>query len=116
MPIHVFDAALISPASRYAHESHAASIEELAGLRFSIILTAKWEAIASNDQDVERRNELRAELKNLRRQYSEKIDDIAIAFGIQNAIDAKQEVERTVAIPLDMDMPTTPSEDEDICI
>jgi hypothetical protein len=116
----MFDAALINPASRYANEDHesllADSIEELAGLRFSIVLTAKWEAMASNDQDVERRNDLRAELENLRRQYSQKIDDIAITFGIQNAIDAQEEVERAVAIPLDMDMRATPSEDEDICI
>lgn len=82
---------------------------ELAGLRFSIILTARWEAGAGGD--VERRKALRGELKELRRQYAQKIDAIAMTFGVQAAMDAKEEVERTIAIPLNMDLRIEPRED-----
>jgi hypothetical protein len=102
MSTHLFGATSISPASRYVHakqgNSFAASAEELSSLCFSIILTSRWETLAS--KDVERRNDLRAELAELRRQYSQKIDDMAIAFGVQNAMNAKEEVERTVTVPL----------------
>jgi hypothetical protein len=101
----------------YAHEKQenliAASTRELAFLRYSIILTARWEA--STDEDAERRNGLRAELKDLRLQYSQKIDDIAMTFGIRSAMNAKEEVERTVVVPLDMDLDrfTAPSNNDD---
>jgi hypothetical protein len=114
MSAYLFSPATISPASQYAHEKQenllADSTEELASLRFSIILTARWEAAAS--EDVERRDELRAELVELRRQYSEKIDDIAMTFGVQSAIDAKEDVERAVVIPMGMEQPIAPSEDD----
>jgi hypothetical protein len=100
----LLDAVSIGPASRYVHERYetslAANTEELAGLRFSIILTALWEA--SLKVDLEHRNELRNELAGLRRNYSRKIDDIAMTFGVQSAIKAKEDVERAVAIPLGM--------------
>jgi hypothetical protein len=112
MSTHLLDAVSIGSASRYAHRKQedliAARTDELASLRFSIVLTAKWEASAGDD--VERRNELRAELVDLRRQYSQKIDEIAMTFGIQNAMNAKDEVERTVALPLGMDLSISPSE------
>ena len=114
MSAHLLDTVSFGPASRYAQEklesSLAANTEELAGLRFSIILTAKWEA--SSNADAERRNELRAELSGLRRHYSQKIDEIAMTFGVQSAIKAKEEVERTVAIPLGMKPLMTPGEDD----
>ncbi len=113
MSTSLFDAVSIGPASRFAHQDEenllAASTIELAGLRFSIILTARWEAAACDD--LERRNELRAELEDLRRQYSQKIDEIAMSSGIQNAIDAKEKVERAVAIPLGMDLSIEPDRD-----
>jgi len=106
----------IGSALLYAHEKQeeliAASTNELAFLRYSIILTARWEA--STSDDVERRNELHAELKDLRLQYSQKIDDIAMTFGVQRAINAKEEVERSVTVPLHMEMdPFTASSDDD---
>ncbi|MGA8780719.1 MAG: hypothetical protein WB567_08245, partial [Terracidiphilus sp.] len=52
------------PATRYIEEKQeqllAAVAEELAGLRFSIVLTARWEG--DRDEDPKRRKELRAEL------------------------------------------------------
>ena len=58
----------MGPASRYVKESREAMLayetEELAALRFSIILTARWEA--SDDEDPQQRAELRADLSLLR--------------------------------------------------
>lgn len=114
MSTYPLDAILAGPASRFIHLKQENQLstctEELAGLRFSIILTAKWEA--SSDEDSERRNELRTELADLRRRYSNKIDEIAMNFGVQNAIDAKNEVEQTVAIPLGMDLCIKPIKDD----
>lgn len=101
MPAHWLDEVLISPAYGDDREKKerllAAHKEELACLRFSVILTAKWEA--SGGGDAERRNELRAELVSLRRSYSHKIDEIAMAFCVQDAMEAQQEVEREVTLP-----------------
>jgi len=100
-PLH---ASLMGPASRYIKETREAllayEIEELAALRFSIILTARWEA--SEDQDPEQRAELRADLLLLRRHYGDKIDEIAMTFGVEEAMKAKNQVERTVTVPRDM--------------
>ena len=115
MPTQFFDSVSISRSSWNAHEKQgnllAANTNELASLRFSIILTARWEASAS--QDLERRDGLRAELADLRRQYSQKIDKIAIMFGIQCAMDAKEEVERNVVIPLGLDRDFSIAQGED---
>jgi hypothetical protein len=100
-PLH---SSLMGPASRYMKESREALLayetEELAALRFSIILTARWEA--SDDQDSEQRAELRADLSLLRRHYGEKIDELAMTFGVEAAMKAKDNVERTVVVPRDM--------------
>lgn len=89
----------------------AAAREELASLRFATILTARWEAAAQ--KDVVRRNEMRADLKTLRRNYSEKIDEIAMRFGIQDAMDTQKEVERSVFVPKFQDAAALPDEDID---
>lgn len=73
------------------------SIDELASLRFSIILTARF--ADSPTQTLERREELHDRLATLRRQYSDKIDEIAMTLSVQAAMDAKDEVERTVEVP-----------------
>jgi hypothetical protein len=113
MSTHLLDAVSFGPASRYAREKQetllATSTEELARLRFAIILAARWEALVSEDLD--RRNELSAKLSDLRRQYSLKIDEIAMSFGVQNAMNAKEEVERTVTVPRGTKPPITPSND-----
>ena len=100
-PLHL---SLMGPASRYVKETREAmlayEIAELAALRFSIILTARWEA--SGDESPEQRAELRADLSLLRRYFGDKIDDIAITFGVEEALKAKDEVERTVVVPRDM--------------
>jgi hypothetical protein len=118
MHTHMLEVTSLEPGSQCAHEEResllVASFEELAGLRFSILLTARWEGAAVEDQ--ERRNELRAKLVSLRRKYSNKIDDIAMTFGIQRAMNAKEEVERTVTIPRGMDLPMTLEEDNDLCL
>jgi hypothetical protein len=78
----------------------AAKREELAGLRFSIILTAEWEALEI--LPASRRADLRTELSNLRSLYLDKIDEFAMVFCVQTAMKTKEEVEHTVAIPDDM--------------
>jgi hypothetical protein len=90
------------PATRLIEEKQeqllAAEVEELAALRFGIVLTAKWES--DPEEDPRHRNELRAELKNLRVRYFDKIDQIAMAFGVSVAIKVKEEVEQRVVLPL----------------
>lgn len=92
------------PASRYIRETSIELLdyetEELAALRFSIILTARW--AASEDEVPERRAELRDELALLRRHYGDKIDEIAMTFGVHQAVEAQSEVERTVVVPCDV--------------
>jgi hypothetical protein len=78
-------------------ESLAACREELARLRSSIILTAKWEALSSEDSL--RRRDLHADLLKLRALYFEKIDAIAMTYGVQQAMDIKEEVEHSVSVP-----------------
>jgi hypothetical protein len=113
MSTHLLEAVSIGSAYLNEHEKQgdliAASTNELASLRFAIILTARWEASAN--EELERRDELRAELKDLRLQYFQKIDDIAMTYGVRSAMNAKEEVERTVAVPLgmDLDLSITPS-------
>jgi hypothetical protein len=100
-PLH---ASLIGPASRYIKETREAMLayetEELAALRFSIILTARWEA--SESEDPQQRAELRADLSLLRRHFDDKIDELAMTFGVEEAMKAKNTVERTVVVPRDL--------------
>ena len=102
------DTANIGPASRHIRETRdvllAYNAEELAALRFSIILTARWEA--SSDEHPERRAELCDELALLRKHYGDKVDEIAMTFGIQQAMKTKEEVERTVIVPRETTPPT----------
>lgn len=93
----ILDEPVAAPATPDDQGSLAARIEELARLRFSIVLTAKWES--SECEDLLYRKELRGDLHQLNALYFEKIDEIAMAFGVQAAIDAKERVEREVNIP-----------------
>lgn len=70
--------------------------EELRGIRISVVLTEQWEA--SDTLLDSRRVELCTELSHLRSEYLDKLDEIAMAFGVQTAIESKEEVERTVVI------------------
>lgn len=105
------DLATIGPASRYVRETRDELLtyetEELAAVRFSIILTARW--AASDDETPERRAELREELELLRKHYGDKIDEIAMTFGVQQAVQTKEEVERTVVVPVEVKPIATPS-------
>ena len=98
------EASLLEPASICIRETREALLayetEELGALRFSIILTARWEA--SDEENLEQRAELRAELALLRRHYDDKIDEIAMTFGVADAMRAKDRVERTVTVPRDL--------------
>ena len=98
------DLAANSPASRYIRETSIELLdyetEELAALRFSIILTARW--AASEDEAPERRAELRDELELLRKHYGDKVDEIAMTFGVQQAMETQNQVERTVIVPHDL--------------
>ena len=97
------DPAAIGPASRYILETReellAYETEELAALRFSMILTARW--AMSSDEEPERRAELREELRLLRQHYNDKIDEIAMTFGVRQAMETKEHVEQSVVVPVD---------------
>jgi hypothetical protein len=72
-------------------------VEQLAGLRFSILLSGKW--LGSVVLTGQARTELLDELRQLRLRYSNKIDEIAINYGVQAAIEAQEGVERQVTVP-----------------
>lgn len=112
----VLDTAALIPATLYARlkreSNFAAFLEELAGLRFSIVLLARWEA--SDHVDPENRTELRHELARLRALYFDTIDEMAMVFGVQQAMDAQKEVERTVDVPRDMMPPMASRGDEQL--
>lgn len=98
------DLATIGPASRYIRETRDELLtyetEELAAVRFSIILTARW--ADSDDETPERRAELRGELELLRKHYGDKIDEIAMTFGVLQAMQTRDEVERRVVVPIEV--------------
>ena len=104
------DLATIGPASRYIRETRDELLtyetEDLAAVRFSIILTARW--ADSDDETPERRAELRSELDLLRKHYGDKIDEIAMTFGVQQAMQTRDEVERTVIVPIEVKPITNP--------
>ncbi len=116
MSTQLMDIASMGPGTRYIFEDRKRTLtlltEELAALRFSVLLTARWEGAAEDDRT--RRDELRAELKFLRSQYSEKIDEIAMTLGVQSAMNAQDEVQRDVEIPMDMEPPLLPGEEDDL--
>ena len=107
--------ATIDSASPFVRETRDAILasdkEELAALRFSIILTARWES--SEGEYPEHRSELRADLELLRKHYGAKIDEIAMTFGVEEAMKAKEEVERNVSVPREMRLFTPSSLDEE---
>ena len=75
----------------------ATCTERLASLRFLIVLAARRESAGGTA--FAPREQVRSELATLRRQYSALIDEIAMNFGVQQAMDAKEEVERKVSLP-----------------
>jgi hypothetical protein len=110
------DMAAIVPAAVYARlrrESNLAAItQDLAGLRFSIILLARWEA--SRKVDAASLNALRRELAQLRALYFEKIDDLAMTFGVQQAMETQHSVERSVNVPRSMVPPLAEQDREQL--
>jgi hypothetical protein len=110
------DMAAIVPAAVYARlrrESNlAAMTQELTGLRFSIILLKRWET--SRKVDAVSLKELRRELAELRALYLEKIDDLAMTFGVQQAMDTQRNVERSVVVPRGMMPPLAEQEREQL--
>jgi hypothetical protein len=116
MSTSVLTAAPIVPAAVYVRLKHetnlAAMTQELASLRFSIILLARWEA--SRSVSKENLAELRGELTHLRALYLEKIDETAMTFGVQQAIDTKEAVERTVTVPKGMMPPLKGKQQEQL--
>lgn len=107
------DPFIAGPASRFVLEHYQPSlgdaVEQLAGLRFSIVLSARWEG--SGVVAGYARTELQDELRQLRSRYSDKIDEIAMNYGVQAAMDAKEGVEREVVVPKNM-APSPHSETE----
>jgi hypothetical protein len=109
----VLDRAALIPATLYARlrrePNRSAFLEELASLRFSIVLLARWQA--SDYVEKENRDELCHELARLRSLYFDTIDEMAMAFGVQQAMNAQKQVERTVEVPPDMLPPVSAGED-----
>lgn len=83
-----------------------AGIEKLGEIRFLVVLTARWEG--SDSIGRERRLKLRRDLARLRRQYTDQIDQIAMTFGVQQAIEAQEYIERTVKVPRGIHVPDEP--------
>lgn len=117
-PHALFDSTTIEQISEHVIETPrlllAEETEELGALRFSIILTARW--ADSDSESPDRRAELRYDLALLRKRYSNKIDEIAMTFGVDQAMRAQREVERTVVVPRDpvtMRAPCDYKEDDD---
>jgi hypothetical protein len=88
--------------------------EKLASLRYLIILTARW--AASDSIGTERRNLMNRDLVRLRREYSLLIDDIAMNFGIQAAMDAKDNIERKIVVPKGIKPPENSEVEEGFAI
>ena len=76
---------------------------ELEDLRYGIILRARWES--SDFVDSERKALLRDDLVQLRSLYAEKIDEIAMNFGVRQAIEALVYVEKNVTVPRGAKLP-----------
>jgi hypothetical protein len=96
-----FDSTSVLPSTRRICEKEQKSLpaksEELSGLWLAILLTARWEAQETDSQ--ERREDLQAELDQLRLQYYGVIDEIAMNFGVPQAMAMLQAVERNVRLP-----------------
>jgi hypothetical protein len=116
MSTSVLNPAPIVPASVHVRLKHEVSLsaltQELAGLRFSILLLARWEG--SREVDADNRAELREELAHLRALYLDTVDEMAMAFGVQQAMQAKEAVEHTVTVPMDMMPPLKTRESEQL--
>jgi hypothetical protein len=105
MPVtQILDSTLAESASNHVLEhrpdSLSGAVEQLAGLRFSILLSAKW--LGSGALTGHARTELQDELRQLRTRYSNKIDEIAINYGVRAAMLAQAGVEREVGVPKNM--------------
>ena len=111
----VAEPAALIPASLYERLRHEATLaafrQELAGLRFSIVLLARWEL--SHELEAANRSDLRCELAHLRAVYLDTVDELAMTFGVRQAIEIKEEVEQTVEVPRDMMPPIMTREEED---
>jgi len=105
----------IGPATRFVQEKQqeqlASDVEELANIRFSIVITSKW--ANSPDEEPERRRELRDELDSLRYRYYDKIDRIAMAHGVPEAMIARDEVESRITIELTKNLAEAMAADDD---
>jgi hypothetical protein len=87
----IVPSAVVDPTDLTARKS------ELADLRFEIILRARWES--SDNVQSERKAQLQDDLVQLRQRYSEKIDEIAMTFGVAQAMEAQTDVEKNVTVP-----------------
>lgn len=97
----ILDMSTFDPVIRFVENTPearlAAEIEELASLRSFIVLKARWDA--SGYLDKAHRAELCDELQEVRWLYAQKLDAIAMDFGVAQAIQARKDVERSIAVP-----------------
>jgi len=118
MTASLLDSAPIVPASVHAHFRHettlAAMTQELASVHSSMLVLVRSAKPHSLDAgDLAR---VREEVAQLRVLYFEKIDEIAISFGVQRAIEAKESVECSVKILSGMLPPAPNQESEEFCL
>ena len=101
MSVATFDSTSVLFPTRHIREKEqntlSAKSEKLSGLWLAILLTARWKSRETESQ--ERREELQAELDQLRLQYYVAIDEIAMNFGVSQAMATLQAVERNVRLP-----------------
>jgi len=103
---------LVESANEAQPASLASARAELARLRYLAILTARWES--SSDANPGNRAALREDLVQIRALYSKQIDEIAFSFGVQQAMEAQDYIERTVVVPQSARMPGSQREDDDL--
>ena len=101
MSMATFDSASLLSLATHARSKEekdlSARREELGGLWLAILLTARWEAQETESR--QQREDLQAELDQLRLQYYGAIDEIAMTFGVPEAMAMLQAVERNVRLP-----------------
>lgn len=71
--------------------------DKMAELRYLILITARWEG--SDSVGRAKRTVMRNDLVRLRKEYANRIDEIAMNYGVQQAMDAQRDVERRVQLP-----------------
>lgn len=110
----ILEASAIVSTSTGVPRNLTALHEKLASIRYLIILTARWEG--SDNIGPDRRKLMGRDLERLRREYLGLIDEIAMNFGVREAMAAQEEVEHEVVVPRGINPPATQEEEDDFSV